>query len=176
MSEHKDKLAARGTNQLLQCLNRAQRRRCLIYPCDLAATPDVRISATAPSTLETWRPRSMTVRGVMIRCASTTRPDGGRCGRSCSNAICCVSRAAMKLAPKPTTSYRHATAARCGHSITYKGCVAVVTRGRHDERVAHKWGCRSSFPLTRLRRSVAGAREKSRRFWGGGIPPGKASD
>jgi hypothetical protein len=175
MSERKGKFATVGTRRLLQCLSRARRRQCPIYLCGLAATPDARISVTAPSTLEMWRPSSMTVRAAMIRSASTIAPDGGHCGRSYWSAICCVSRAAMKLAPKQITSYRHATAVRCGHSITYKGCVAVVTRGRHGERAAHE-GCRSSLPLTRRGRSVAGAREKSRRFWGGGIPPGKASD
>lgn len=137
MPERKGELAARVTHQLLPWVRRARRRRCQICLCGLAATSDVRISATAPSTQETW-PRSMTARGAMIHSASTIPPDGGRCVRSCCGVICCAGRVAMKPAQKPTTSYRRAKAAQCGHSITCKGCAPGATRRKRGARTAHK--------------------------------------
>jgi len=164
LSEQRGKCAMVSDTAVINVsLNRARRHACLIYLFGPAATTDVRISVTALSTPVMSRRRSMTVRGAMIRSASTIPHDGGRCGGSCWSAICFVSRVAMKSAPMLTTSYRHASAARCGHSITYRGSVPVVIRERHGERVAPE-GCRSSFPLTRPRRSVGGARVKSRRF------------
>jgi len=136
MCGRKGELAAQSPLQLLQCLNRSQQRRCLICLCGLAATPDVRISATAQRTLETWRPRTTTVGDAMIHSASTTRLVGERCGRSCWSAIWYARSAARKPARKLTTSCRLATAARCGRSTTYKGCVAAVIRERHGARTA----------------------------------------
>lgn len=109
-----------------------------MYRFGPAATLDVRISVTALSTSAISRPSNTTGRGAMIPSASTIPPDGGPCGRSCWGAICCAGNAAMKPAPKPTTSYRHAKAAQCGHSITCKGCAPGATRRKHGARTAHE--------------------------------------
>jgi hypothetical protein len=116
-------------------LSQERRQRCLPCLFGPAATQDVRISVTVLSTSATWQPSSMTGRGAMTHSVSTIQPDGARCGGSCWSATYCVSRAAM-LVQKQTTSYRHAKAARCGHSRTYKDSVTVVTRERRGETTA----------------------------------------
>jgi len=136
LPKQRSKCIREMTPGLSRYLYRARRQQCLMYLLAPAAILDVRISVTVQSTRAMWRRKSMTVRGAMIRCASTIPLDGGRCGPSCCNAICFVSRAAMKLAPKQTTLYRHATAARYGHWITYRGCVAAAIRERHGARTA----------------------------------------
>ena len=117
-------------------LSQERRQRCLLYLFGSAATLDVRISVTVLSTSVTCRPSSMTARGAMIRSVSTIQSDGVHCGGSCWNATYFVSRAVMRLVQKQTTSYRRAKAARCGHSITYKDSVTVVTHERRGETTA----------------------------------------
>ena len=99
-----------------------------------AAISDARISVTARITVATLRQKNMTGRVATMRSASTTPRDGGLCvGLYCS-VTCYVEHAATKPARKLITSFRHAEAARFGHSTTYKGCVLAAMRARHGAK------------------------------------------
>ena len=146
-----------------------------MYRFGPAATLDVRISVTALSTSAISRPGCMTGRGAMIRSASTIPPDGGRCGRWSCGVICCAGRVAMKPAQKRTTSYRRAKAARCGHSITCKGCAPAAMRGKRGARTAHE-GMPVILPTLATAQVRSRTACKKPQVLGWGYPAGFASE